>query len=358
MSLLWVDGFNNYGAAGGNADAMLLSSGYQRAGMTTISADTRTGTGTSLKLTGFAGYQWQVEVDYVFPGPAATAVVGFAAKYNYVTQGPCADLVAFQFVNVGGVTTTLYAVGVNSAGSIVVHNGATVLFTSRPGKCPIGSWFYLEAKLAFFDGEAQIVAKVNNQLAAVADDLAPTGTMTNQLCFGTAGNYDGKGGDGGMFMDDLYICDGTGSAFNDIITGPVSIYTLLPVADAGPNMMAQVNGVAGEHWSTQLTPDDDASYLWTLGVGDTESFTLANPPPDNLLILAMGVRVRAMKESAALRKFDVQATLAGNLIESARFPLSTTYTTQEVICENSPAAGQWKISDVSQLQVSFQTAAG
>ena len=367
--LLFTDGFDMYGPDGANVDANMQSSLYQLANNVAASNNTPHGRGFSVKIIGTDASGFR----RVLNENTQQLVVGFAAMWDSMPRS-LMTLLYFENIDISGNRTALITVGTTADGRMAALTGGsstfgsdesvsqTVIATSDINYFPANTWVYIEAKAYIYvdpatgNNSGHLVVRVNNNLALIADWTPPAVLPITAIWVCPGFDYTG-GSFGNLWVDDMYCCDNLGGQYNDFVTGPITVYTLLPNADAGPNAMTQVGGASG-HWSTQITQMTDVSYVWTTTVGVQERYTVNPPPSDILAALAVTAHVRAERDSASNRKFVISLYLEDGLLSSASQPLSTTYSTQQLVAEASPLAGAWKISEMSLLEVGFQVTLG
>ena len=363
--LLFIDGFDQYGTDLQSIDNSLQASLYQYSSEVTASAETHLGRGFSAKMIG--GPTWGFR--RVLNESTMTLTVGFNAMWDVAPRG-FKTLVSFENITTLGTVTPQVLVGVGGDGSMVVLTGggtagidalgATIVAQSDRNYFPPSTWCYVEAQVVLTATSIHVVVRVDNNLAVIYDDInMATAPLPITAVFWCAG-YDSTelpSLQGNLWIDDMYCCDANGGEYASFITGPITVYTLLPNGDAGPNQMTQDGGTSG-HWSSQLGTINDAGadYVWTTALGALERYTLAPPPNDILSILAMSAHVCAERDSELQRRMIISLYLGDGILASAPQPLSTTYSTQQLLAEASPLAGAWQISQISDLIVGFQTA--
>ena len=123
-------------------------------------------------------------------------------------------------------------------GNMIVASANNVFFEN--------TWQYMEVQYGPDTASGTIFVRVDG-----VDIIDYTGAKT------TTGNLPGSinyfafyaDGAGALYVDDFYLEDLTGSAFNGFL-GDVVVHDLLPNADAGTNQFTQVGGTAGGHYTS------------------------------------------------------------------------------------------------------------
>lgn len=169
----------------------------------------------------------------------ATLIVGCAFRLSILPSSPLALLTLYG----DAFVTTHTTLGVTAAGKLQVFRGTTggTLLGSESGtSIAVNTWYFLELKAVLHDSTGAITLRVDGSSVI---------TLTSQDTknAGTGSVYDGIGFTGNAnanYIDDLYLCNGAGSAFNDLL-GDVKVQTLYP---------------SGAGNSTNLTPSTGSNY--------------------------------------------------------------------------------------------------
>jgi hypothetical protein len=372
MSLLFIDGFDAYGADAtppATIVALLNSSGYMLTGGyegQQVTSDTRTGIGCSLFCS--SGLQ-----DTRLPFPTAAGVVaGFALKFDASSLGGGAlgSICSFRYNDlVGHVYTQLNLCFNNENGISLITQDADanrspiLVAASNPNVLFQNTWQYVEVLYTPGLGNAgSVVVKVDG---AVVIDVAGGKTsysgaaaLVNQFTFSTGLNLGGEyAASSGMpcKFDDFYLCNTSGTAFNTFL-GDCVVHSVFPNADAGTNMMAQTGGGAGHFTSVdEQSPDDDTSYLSTNQAGQKEMFSLGAFPNDMIDVLAIGVNIRVKKDAAGTGMYQACLAEGGSEVDSPDIASASNYVTSQSLYTQPPGGGVWTKASAQLAQIGFQT---
>ncbi len=152
------------------------------------------------------------------------------------------------------------------------------------------------------------------------------------------------------FIDDIYICDGTGSApYNDFL-GDCRIGTQRP------------NGAG---YSTQWTPDSstnfsrvnettengDTSYVTANSAALIDSYTMAALPTTPASVLAVQANAVA-KNDAGSHTFQINTRISGVNYTSSTFTLTASYAIYSQLQTASPATSvAWTPTEVANYEI-------
>ena len=161
-----------------------------------------------------------------------------------------------------------------SDGSIQVRRGSgfgTIIGTSDPGILTLLAWHYVEVKVTISNTVGSVEVHVGG-----SQKYLLTGADTQYSANATVGavrvlnNY----GNPGLYVDDFYICDTTGTKNNDFL-GDIKITTLYPTSDGNSSDFTPSTGT--DHYALvdepQLLTDSDYNESDTIGHKDLYGMT-------------------------------------------------------------------------------------
>ena len=345
--LLWIDGFDAYGTDGAGIFSALNAAGYEVTGqfgtLVSASANTRTGVGFSLNPASFhQGYNGSVIRNF----PLATGlVVGFACQINESIYQPICSIGYNSYLGQVGDQMQVYF---NAANGLTVMTGDGLLhYATNPNAFFAGVWQYVE--IMYTPGAAgSIQIKVDGVVV-----LNVTSEQTGQAAYPATVNYFSFNGLGvNMLVDDLYICDQTGPAFNTFL-GDCVVHAVLPNADAGTNTFAQFGGDGGGHYTSvdDVTPDGDTSYVYSNTSGQKELYSLSTLPADIVSVLAVGVNVLAKKASAGLGLYQAVCEVGSTESDSPAIAAPLAYTMSQTLLASPPGGGAWSLTSVQSAKI-------
>jgi hypothetical protein len=368
MALEFIDGFDAYGADGVDVSNHMVTSLYQFAQNCIASNDTAYGRGFSIKFygDGVSGFRRVLSAD------SSQVWVGAKIKITPVAFGrPWAGLFTFSYAPLIGGVFTQVGIVVDPEGRLAVVRGDPVsaavgwpflsavgLKSSERAWLPPNEWHYVEASAICHNNTGQVIVRVDGNIVVVYDGnttnsggAMPNACNTIYFCNGT---NTATGYVGSMQVDDVYCCVKSGGAFSDF-PGPVTVYTLFPVSDAGPNQMTQFGGITGHYTTVNDQMDDDLTYVWTHNIDQVEWYGLPTLPDDSMLIGAVSVHGRARKSALGSVGFQLLARWGSGLEISTTQPLTTFYQTRQFLMQNDPLGGGWSKQAVNNLNIGFKT---
>jgi len=237
MSLITVEGFDHY------VTADIAKKGWSVSACTIGITNGRRGNG-GLSPTIGSGY-----IKKALP-VASTYIMGFAMWVNVLPANT--NAIAVFFDGVQGQSSI--ALGVDGRLLMYSGNGATLVGTSVQA-LQLGAWNYFEWKVTIANSAAanSCVLKVNGvnwiNVAAGTDMQPSTSAVISSVALaGNSTNSFGIGSNVGTWLDDVYICDTSGTTNNDFL-GDIRVDTLYPNADGAFSAWtpSAVNG-AHRYW--------------------------------------------------------------------------------------------------------------
>lgn len=265
-----------------------------------------------------------------------TAVIGFASE-------------GFQMF---GVSHAAYGDGnawqvsfyPGSGGTISVYRSTNVLLaTSAPGVIRAG-WNYYEAKVLIHPSAGTVYLRINGNVVFNLTGLNTQGWATDATWAWVKWSFPGGS------LDDVYICDGSGSVNNDVL-GECRVIALLPVTDAvDPGTHADFacstgtdHGAMVDEWDS----NEDTDYVTSDTPGDMDSW---NYPALGYTGDIKGVQLSifAKKNDSGTRAIRGLARPAStDYFSPADGYLNTTYLYWMTVWELNPEdSAAWEVADV------------
>lgn len=272
-----------------------------------------------------------------------TWIVGFA--YQPTIAGPS----TIPILRLLDGATVQCDVRVTSGGNFSVTRNGTLLGTSSLAVA-LGTYYFLEFKCAIADSGGTYELRVDgvvvvsgtgdtkNTANATADRVQLGLTDT----FGYASN-----------IDDVYVCDGTGSTHNDFLGDSKAI----PGRPTGAGATTAWTPSAGANWECvdDAAPDDDATYTESVTPGQVDTFAVPALAATPVAIHGVQVSFNARKTDAGPASVAAVLRSGGVDYVGATVPLSTTYTYVSHIWESDPATGlPWTKAGVDACQVGYK----
>ena len=352
MALLFIDGFDTYAttdrasvATAVNEAGYGSSTGFGGDPNPEVSTDTRTGIGMSLSPVNNVQGGWLAR----YFGTASGIVTGFAVKWQYSQAG---TICTFSYNNgVGGLFAQL-VLAWNGMNGISCYTGDSVgVYESAPNVLFEGVWQYVEVKYSPGISTSYLEVRVDGvAVISVTNETlqhAGTAALINEFQFNGPGN-------GWYYCDDWYLCDLSGTSFNDFL-GDCVVHSLLPNSDAGTNQMTQAGGISGQHFTNvdDVPADGDTSYLYSNTSGQKELFGLSAIPADIITVLAISVNVTARKTAPGLGAYKICLVNGENELDSPLKSAPIGYIQTQFLCPAPPGGGNWTNAALSASKIGF-----
>lgn len=194
----------------------------------------------------------------------------------------------------GGAHVTLH---VTASGALEARlNSSTILATTDVGIIASSVWYFVELRVLIDNGTSGQVEIRLDGLSRAVDNATDTQNgataLVNYVSWAeTVSHFD---------IDDVYVCDTTGSAPQNTFLGDIQIDRLTPDG-AGVTSDFDTTTGSANHWENvdDVRPDDDTTSNETNTANDVDMFTF-----DNLPALSGGGTVLGVKAVAYVKKLD------------------------------------------------------
>lgn len=344
MSLLWIDGFDHYGATA----ARLLEGAYASANLVTLSnVNPRTG-GRHARIQG----AFDTGLRRVFGADKATAGLGFAFYLPALPSNSSSVCLASFRTN---SNTSIFTVNVSSTGQLLVRDGLNTdpVLATGPVAVVAGSYQHFECRATIAGDEISIECRINGVTVLNASGLEVDNVGSfAQAQVGTSGQGV-FGFPSYMDVDDFYAWDGEGAANNDFV-GDKKVYTGFPNSDGAEQEWSPSVGSDGYAMLDNVPPLDASQYLSAdeggTG-GDRSTFGLESFPLEIVSIAGVMTATRFWKTDAGDARTQV-GVISGLVEEKGdEHALSMSPRWYHDVFEVDPATGTpWILADVNDLQ--------
>ena len=342
MALRFIDGFDHY------ATADLPEKWTSVFGATAIHATNgRRGTG-ALRIDQYS--EWAT----LTLDNQATWILGFAIRIAALPTSGSAMIIDWRENASVQCRLDLLA----SGALVVMRGGTTQIATSPPALMTLNVFHYLELLLTFHGTTGVAALRVNGieQFNVTGlNTITSANAYANILRLGNQSS--GVGGTiGTSYIDDLYLCDGTGSA-NNTFLGDCRVDTLLPNGDGSNSAWTVSTGTTHSTLVDETTPNDDTDYLSTSTAGARDTHTLGN------LGAMTSPTVRGVQHSFSARKDDagtreVKSCLksgATTQVGTVTHSLTSAYAYYKTIWETDPnTSAAWTTSAIDALEAGME----
>jgi hypothetical protein len=346
MALRFMDGFDHCGPREGPNDSAALATKYETTNSLFLNPwFTRTGVG-AVRFVNGGSSSGNHAITKVLPASGG-AIVGAAFRTTTIQIGA----VLFQ-VREG--TTVHIELSVGSGGTLIVKRGATTLATSSSPAIVTASWQYVELKTVIHDTTGTYEVRVDG---VAVPGLTASGVDTNNA--GATGQWDRilLGGSGGeSAVDDVYVCDTSGSTNNDFL-GPVKVETLLPQTGNGTNLGLTPSTGTDHGALVDENPPNITDYNSSATVGAKDTY---HYPSLSLTGAILGIQTNlyVAKSDAATRQVCAVVRASGTDYDGANVAPSTTFGYFSEVRAVNPATGvAWTAADLAALEAGMKVTA-
>ena len=259
MAVLWIEGFEGFGATNGTAVVGLQAKWGNSLPDSNFTVQAGRLGGKSCRLGNGA-----VSMQTPNLGTPSTIIIGFGFYQDAFAS-------AQDILYLMDGATLQGTLAIQTDGKFKYYKGSSLsvaLGTTSSG-VSASTWTYVELKVkihastgtvdVLFDGVSRLALTGQNT------DQATSGLMRAVRFLGSTG-----GGDHTQ-LDDLYICDTTGSV-NTGLLGPQKIVMVKPANDGGTNQFTTNSGSTHYDRVNQNPPDGDTTYLEDATTGHQELF--------------------------------------------------------------------------------------
>lgn len=355
MALLYMDGF----------DAQDSAMRWVQSGAVnefTYGTTTRFGAGKALTISTTNA----AASSYVMRGFSASGSVYIGAAIQVGAEGagndPSANL--FGIYTDAGVTGHVYLRRISS-NAIAVYRGnpsagdvnnpsGTLIVTSAAGALD-GNWHYIEVYAVIHDSTGRLTVRVDGTTVIdFTGDTRNGGTSTNidAVRFRT-GRY--TGGSCAISIDDLYVCDASGTA-NNTFLGDVRVQTMLPNA-AGSSTQFTPTGSANNWANVSEVPFNNATYNAASTVGQLDLYGLSDLTGGTTSVMGVQTVAHMQKSDAGTANAKVAVKSGGAVYYDATRSLGTSATSYTQVREIDPAtSAAWTVSGANGLEAGVEVA--
>jgi len=342
VALRFVDGADSYATAD-------LTKKWTASTLATVNAGTGRRSTSSLRGSA-ATSAWSVALTL---DAQATWIVGCAVRVSALPAGTRTLLALLD-----GVTVQL-SVQLNADGTLeVLRSGsASVAGGLSVATVPTNTFVYLEFKATIANSIAANTVQVRVDgvqvinVTAGQDCQNSANASANQIRFGPAANA-------GITVDydDLYICDGIGSAPQNTFLGDSRIDTLLPTADGTSQQWTP--STPGTHY----TLVDDAApnttdYVSSATIGQRDTYGMQDLTAQTGTIYGVQLNLAALKSDAGARSIKPLVLSGASEALGSATALSTSQTYTRHVQVTDPATGAaWTESAVNAMQAGAEVA--
>lgn len=270
MAIIFMDSFDHYGSADflkkwSGGGGTLYASGYGRRG---------------------GGSIFRPLCHKNFDATKTTVIAGFAVS---PTGGG-------RIMYFGYGDTVLTALHANTAGELLVYNDlGAIIGRTRPNLMATSAYAYVEIKAVMGTTAGAVEVRVNGKVELSLTNVRTSASQYTSIGFGQLINWD-------FLIDDLYVCDTSGSVNNDFL-GDCRVDAYMPTSEGA--LLEWTPTPAGVHYTTvDDNPINTADYIETATAGAIDLFgytDLVNVP---LAVFGVQLNSAIRKTDAGEREFN------------------------------------------------------
>lgn len=277
----------------------------------------------------------------------ATLIVGVALNPTTLAN----DVPILGFLSDSGGTTHVSIV-VTTTGAIRALRGGTTLGSSSAGVVTAGAWQYVEALVTLSDTVGVVTVRVNGAqvLNLTSQDTKNSGTKTvlDSVLVGRTSAATATD----ESYDDLYICNGAGSAPSNTFLGDVRVRTLAPDGNGNSSQLVGSDGNSTNNYQlVDETPPDTADYVGSATSGDKDTYTFGNLTELTGTVFGVQRATYALKTDAGSRSIAHVVRSGGTDYDGSDLTLATSAAFSMSLREQDPAtSAAWTISGVNNAE--------
>lgn len=338
MALLWMDGFDM---------GDTVQRGYATVGNITRWTTTRFGSGAMVSTEYDQGLKKSFTASaQVFVGVAMTGrtLVTYPGVGTLSTMSLCGD---------NGVTRhlTLSLYKDRLVLTLGAYNGTVLGTYVRAATNSVFDYYEMSATIASTGGTCTVRLNGNVVISFTGNTKnGGTNTTVDAVSFGN--NY--AGGEY-TYVDDLYICDGTGSAPYNTFLGDVRVLSLSPTADGSSKQWTPDTGTTNYSRVNEV-PYSAANYVTSGTVGQRDTYAMADLT-GSPTVLALQTCVVAKKSDAGTMNLKPAIKSGASVYYGATTALAGSDTTLTDLRTVDPAtAAAWTVTGVNAIEAGMEVA--
>lgn len=333
MAILWMDGFDYYGAS------LLLTTRYTFTANSFDNSGTGRFGGKALSNPGGSTSR----MTHPLPAPQSSLSMGFAFKYN---TGSGSDRVILYLNNNASRICTLFLRGSDkklvfvrgsSIGSNVLAESANALVNN--------TWHYIGLEFVRHASTGSIKLYLDGVLEDTED---PANTGASDINSIEIESFSSNA----IFMDDYYVVSGS------TWLGERKIETLRPSADTAQKDWTPDSGSDNYSRVNETPMNGDTSYVAAATPGDLDLYELANLSGNPDAIDAVQTIVAARKDDSETRTIAPVLLSGSTQEEGDPVATATSYGVGVQVFEQNPdSLAPWDTGGVNALQVGIKVVA-
>ncbi len=289
-----------------------------------------------------------------------TWVIGFGIQ---LIRNPGVDVFdpdqSYDLVGVYDAGGAQIVVGLRADGKLQLDFGRHSLTGNTKlaeGRCAITNtkWYYIELKVKISPTDGIVIVRIDDEYEmGFAGDTDSTGGGTaNMIMFFHSGNILDKGK---YRIDDLYICDGTGSRFNDFLGRYTALRAIYPESDV---IASWTPSVGSDRFAmVDETEVDTTTYNQTTTTSLRDIFEMSNLTNTQVqsIVLAVAQYTNGAVSNVGRGTLQPIYRHLGNEYIGNSFSIFGSFQYGRQIYELNPITGtSFSVGDVTSMQLGYR----
>lgn len=278
----------------------------------------------------------------------ASLIVGCAFRF---------PTTATSIISFGDSGTRQFNIGVDVNGKVFACKagyGTNLGLSTNPiPGWGLNQWHYAEVKTTFSATVGTIEIRIDGLVVLTLtsqNNINTANAYANQVWFGDVHNL------GAVHIDDVYICDTTGT-YNNTYLGDVKVTCLVPNGAGAFTQFTNVGGANNFSSVKELPYDDDTTYVTDGTVGDRDSYAFADITLTGN-IWGIMVWARARKDDAGTRQLAVSARSSGTDLFGSTFSVASSYAYYGTLYETDPNTSlPWTVAGLNAAEFGIKVIA-
>lgn len=340
MALRLVDSFDHYATAQlsrkwTTADASTISAGNGRRGTACLRL-------ASLNTNNIAkGFDAQ-----------ATWIIGFSLRVASFSSG------TNPIIEVVDGTSAQVELRISTDGSLRVTRNGTLLSATSSGAISAGATNYIEFKVTI-NNSGSYELRVNAATVTSGSGVDTQATANASASLIRIGSSSPGGTLSNADIDDLYICDGSGSTNNDFL-GDVRVDCYLPNGNGNSSQLVGSDSNSTDNYLLvdETAVNDDTDYVQSSTVSEKDTYAFANITHTPASIFGLQINIQATKTDAGARSIQSVIRSGGSDTDGTAKALGSSYVNYMQIAETDPnTAAAWTQSGFDAAEFGAKVAA-
>lgn len=238
---------------------------------------------------------------------------------------------------------------VNSGGRVVqMLNAAQNLGVNSTTILAEGTWYYIEAKWVYSATVGSMTLRINGVQEGTLTGINTGTTVPNGIRILTAGT--GSGQSLQTALDDIYVCDGSGSVNNDFL-GEQRIDIIAPT---GAGNTTGLTPNTGSNWAAvdEAVANGDTDYVAASASGLHDTYVASDVPAGASQVAGVKSILYARKDEQAARQIAPVIRKSGtDHVGTTTGGLTTAYLHYTQLYDQDPASAPWSVATVNAMEI-------